>query len=239
MAAWIALALLVVAGLVLVIAPGEATAMGLNTTELAVAVAGVAAAIFVGVPLAGQYRGRLATAARDLLVWGAIILALVAAYGFRDQFELVASRVMDELQPAGTDLGVATEAAGEQAVRLRKRSDGHFVARAVVEGTQITMLVDTGASSVVLRSTDAERAGIDTAGLSYVVPVQTANGTAFAARVRLKSVSVGTITYENVEALIAQAGALDESLLGMSFLSRLGSYEFSGDYLTLRSARSG
>ncbi|MFO1172888.1 MAG: TIGR02281 family clan AA aspartic protease [Hyphomicrobiaceae bacterium] len=239
MAAWIALALLVVAGLVLVVAPGQGSALGLDTTNLALVVAGVATVIFVGVPLAGQYRGRLAAAARDLLVWGAILLALVAAYGFRDQLQMVASRVMEELTPAGTDLGVATETAGEQAVRLRKRSDGHFVARAVVEGTQITMLIDTGASSVVLKSTDAERAGIDTGGLAYVVPVQTANGTAFAARTRLKSVAVGTIAYENVEALIAQAGALDESLLGMSFLSRLGSYEFSGDYLTLRSGRSG
>ncbi len=239
MAAWIALALLVVAGLVLVVAPGQSSALGLDTTELALVVAGVATAIFVGAPLAGQYRGRMAAAARDLLVWGAILLALVAAYGFRDQFQMVASRVVEELAPAGTDLGVATETQGEQAVRLRKRSDGHFVARAVVEGTQITMLIDTGASSVVLKSTDAERAGIDTGSLSYVVPVQTANGTTFAARARLKSVAVGTIGYENVEALIAQAGALDESLLGMSFLSRLGSYEFSGDYLTLRNSRGG
>ena len=239
MAAWLALALLVVAGLVLILAPDQGAILGLDTTELAVAVAGIAAAIFVGVRRASQYRGRWANAARDLMLWAAVLLALVAAYGFRDQVQLVASRVMEELTPAGTDLGVATQTPGEQAVRLRKRSDGHFVARAVVEGSQITMLVDTGASSVVLKSTDAERAGIDTGGLSYVVPVQTANGTAFAARARLKSIAVGTIAYENVEALIAQAGALDESLLGMSFLSRLGSYEFSGDYLTLRSSRGG
>ncbi len=101
------------------------------------------------------------------------------------------------------------------------------------------MLVDTGASSVVLKSTDAERAGIDLARLAYVVPVQTANGTAFAAPIRLKSIVVGTIAFGDVEALVAQSGALDESLLGMSFLSKLGSYEFSGDYLTLRSRRGG
>jgi aspartyl protease family protein len=47
-------------------------------------------------------------------------------------------------------------------------------------------------------------------------------------------VTIGSIRLEQVEALIARPGALRESLLGMSFLSRLKSYEFSGDYLTLR-----
>jgi aspartyl protease family protein len=70
--------------------------------------------------------------------------------------------------------------------------------------------------------------------LSFNVPVQTANGTAFAASVRLPSISVGPIVMEQVEALVAQPGALKESLLGMSFLRRLRSYEFSGDYLTFR-----
>jgi aspartyl protease family protein len=235
MAAWIALGLLVVAGLVLVLSPDQGSVAGLSPTEVALVVAGVAAAIFVGAPLAGQYRGRMAAALRDLVVWGGLLLGLVAVYGFRDELEVVAARVIGELSPAGTDLGAPAQSEGEQAVRLRKRSDGHFVARTLVDGTPITMLIDTGASSVVLKSTDAERIGIDTAGLDYMIPVQTANGTAFAARTRLKSIAVGTIAYPNVEALIAQAGALEESLLGMSFLSRLGSYEVSGDYLTLRS----
>lgn len=235
MAAWFGLGVLVLAGLVLVLSPDQGSIAGLSTTEVALIVAGVAAAIFIGAPLAGQYRGRMGNAVRDLAVWGGLLLGLVAAYGFRDELQVVAARVIGELSPAGTDLGATSEIAGEQAVRLRKRSDGHFVARTLVDGSPVTMLIDTGASSVVLKSTDAERIGIDTAGLDYLIPVQTANGTAFAARTRLKSVAVGTIVYGNVEALIAQSGALDESLLGMSFLSRLGSYEVSGDYLTLRS----
>jgi aspartyl protease family protein len=66
------------------------------------------------------------------------------------------------------------------------------------------------------------------------VPVLTANGRTMAARVWLDDVSVGPLDRTRVEALIAQPGALSQSLLGMSFLSRLRSYEFSGDYLTLR-----
>jgi aspartyl protease family protein len=195
--------------------------------------------VFVGYPLLREYRGRAREIVRDVVVWGAMGLGLVAVYGFRDELKIVAMRVIDELSPAGTDLGGEPLSAGEQAVRLRKRSDGHFVARTVVDGTQVTMLVDTGASSIVLKSTDAQRIGIDTRVLDYTVPVQTANGTTFAAPVRLKTIAVGTLAFDDIDALVAQSGTLEESLLGMSFLSKLGSYEFSGDYLTLRSGRGG
>ena len=67
------------------------------------------------------------------------------------------------------------------------------------------------------------------------MPVQTANGTTYAAHVRLRNLTLGPINLTDVDALVAKPGALKENLLGMSFLSRLRSYEFSGDYLTLRS----
>jgi aspartyl protease family protein len=52
--------------------------------------------------------------------------------------------------------------------------------------------------------------------------------------VRLRNLTLGSISLDNVEALVARPGSLKENLLGMSFLSRLRSYEFSGDFLTLR-----
>jgi aspartyl protease family protein len=64
--------------------------------------------------------------------------------------------------------------------------------------------------------------------------VHTANGRSMTARVRLDNVAIGPLDRQKVEALIAKPGALTQSLLGMSFLSRLRSYEFSGDFLTLR-----
>jgi aspartyl protease family protein len=120
-------------------------------------------------------------------------------------------------------------------VRLRRRPDGHFVVRAQVNGTSVPMLIDTGATTIVLRPADARQAGLDVDRLSYSVPVQTANGMAYAAAVRLRQVTVGPIVIDGVDALVARPGALKESLLGMNFLRRLKSYEFSGDYLTLRS----
>jgi aspartyl protease family protein len=70
--------------------------------------------------------------------------------------------------------------------------------------------------------------------LTFTVPVLTANGRTVAARVRLDSVAIGPLQREDVDALVAEPKALTESLLGMSFLGRLRSYEFSGDFLTLR-----
>jgi aspartyl protease family protein len=103
-----------------------------------------------------------------------------------------------------------------------------------VNGKEISMIVDTGASSIVLRPEDARKAGIPVDDLTYSIPVLTANGRAMAARIQLDQVAIGPLDRKKVEALVAKEGALTQSLLGMSFLSRLRSYEFSGDFLTLR-----
>ncbi len=145
-----------------------------------------------------------------------------------------AVRITGELTPPGYVTDVETNAAGEHSVRLRRRSNGHFAARGEVNGTALTMLVDTGASTVVLKPADAEKAGIDISNLSYTVAVDTANGSTYAAPVRLKAITIGPIEVRDVEALVAKPGTLKESLLGISFLKRLRSYEFSGEYLTLR-----
>jgi aspartyl protease family protein len=145
----------------------------------------------------------------------------------------IATRVVVELLP-GSAMTVEQRAGGLTEVRIRKRLDGHFTATTKVNGKKISMIVDTGASTIVLRPEDARKAGIDVSKLIYRVPVITANGRTVAARVRLKEVAIGPLDRNNVDALVSQPGALTQSLLGMSFLSRLRSYEFSGDFLTLR-----
>ena len=143
-----------------------------------------------------------------------------------------------KLALAGHDVTFIARGAHLRAIRERGllvwSPLGDFVARGAANGISLSLLIDTGASTVVLKTADAARVGIDTNALSFTTPVSTANGTTFAAPVRLKSVSVGPLEIRDVEALVAQPGALNENLLGMSFLKRLRSYEFSGDFLTLR-----
>ncbi len=234
MGAWIGLALLIGAGAVLVLRHDAGTIAGFDNADFAGIVAALALLIFLGGAMFSGYRGRFTGAMRDALAWGVIALALIAGYSYRDQILPVAQRIAGELLP-GTPIQFDTGEKNSPGVRIRKQQNGQFIAQVHANGAKINMVIDTGASTVVLNPSDAARAGIKLESLRYSVPVQTANGTSFAARVRLRNVSVGPVSIDNVEALIAKPGALRESLLGMSFLSRLRSYEFSGDFLTLRS----
>ncbi len=95
------------------------------------------------------------------------------------------------------------------------------------------MIFDTGASAVVLTVEDAQGAGIDTSRLRYNVPVATANGRGMAARVKLDRLEVGGIVREGVTAFVSEEGAMDVSLLGMTFLETLTRYSVSGNTLEL------
>lgn len=234
MIVWVAIGLLILAGFVLVLNHDAGSIGGLDNSTIA-SLAALTALLIVWLPnVVRRYAGAYVTALRDVVVWAAIALVLVAVYAYRNEFKEVAMRITGELAPAGTAIDVSDAESGQSAVRLRRDTTGHFKADAAVNGESVSMIVDTGATTIVLTMRDAERAGIATADLSFMVPVQTANGEAFAAPVRLESVAVGPIVLSGVEALVAKPGALSESLLGMNFLSRLRSYEFSGDFLTLR-----
>jgi aspartyl protease family protein len=208
--------------------------LGLTTPDALYLLAGL---LIAALTFASLMRGRdfgILKALRDLTAWAAIMLALVAGYSFRDDLLALSARVVAEIAPPGSILRADTQTDGDKAVRIRRRPDGHFIARTDLNGFTMTMLVDTGASTVVLKPADAQKIGIDVDKLRYTVPVQTANGTTYAAAVKLKRVAVGPIQFTEIDALVAKPGALRDSLLGMSFLNRLRSYEFSGDFLTLR-----
>ena len=194
---------------------------------------GVALLVFLGGGMLSRYRGQASSMLRDAVTWAALGLALVTLYSYRDDLMPMAGRLAGELLP-GSAMIVEERANGPVEVKIRRRLDGHFTAKVNVNGKPIFMIVDTGASTIVLRPEDAAKAGIDVHRLTYTVPVMTANGRTAAARVRLDTVAIGPLDRQKVDALVAEPNALSESLLGMSFLGRLHSYEFSGDFLTLR-----
>ncbi len=180
--------------------------------------------------LAGR-RGDTGQALRNLAIWLVIILGLVAAYLYRNDANQFAGRMVAGLMPGRAV--VVTGRDGTEVI-IQKALGGHFQADVSVDGKTIPMLVDTGASSVVLSFDDAAAIGIDTAGLAYTVRVMTANGPAMAAPIRLDEIAIGPISRSNVRAMVAQDGMLNESLLGMSFLSTLSSLNMQTDELRLR-----
>ncbi len=232
MTSWVALFILALAGMLLVSNESGMIA-GLDSTSFGYVALCLALVVFVGGGLLGSYRGRIGAMMRDAVTWLALGLGLVTLYAYKEELMPLAARVVVELLP-GSAMTVEQSTGGVTEVRIRKRLDGHFTAMVEVNGKTISMIVDTGASTIVLRPEDAKKAGIDIDGLSFLVPVITANGRTLAARVSLEEVAIGPLDRQKVDALVAQPGALTQSLLGMSFLSRLRSYEFSGDFLTLR-----
>lgn len=231
---FLAIGLLIVgAGLYALTGDGD-TIAGLPREDFPRLAGLLAILIFVMAGAARLTAGRAAYALKALGSWLAIGLVVFVLYAYRGEIGEVGGRVVQELQP-GTVQTLSPGIAGRGAViKIRKDGD-HFIARAQVNGKKVLMTIDTGASTVVLRSEDARRAGIALDRLVYSVPVETANGRAFAARVKLDKVSVGELSLEKVDALVTRPGALHQSLLGMSFLSRLRSYEFSGNQLLMRS----
>jgi clan AA aspartic protease (TIGR02281 family) len=121
-----------------------------------------------------------------------------------------------------------------RAVQIPRGQGGEFGLQARINGVAAPMVIDTGATSVVLTYETAKAAGLPLELLSYTVQVDTANGRARAASVTLDRLTVGGIVERSVPALIAQAGQLRTSLLGMSFLNRLESWEVRGDKLMMR-----
>ncbi|MEM7774484.1 MAG: TIGR02281 family clan AA aspartic protease [Pseudomonadota bacterium] len=231
---WILLALLMSAAIGALVLGDGGTLGGFDGGMLASATALLALLIFLGSSLGRDYIGRAGQAMKDFAIWVGIALVLVLGYSFRDEAQLIYQRLAGELMPPGTGIHVGTNEVGQRAVRIRKRPDGHFAVRSRVNGQSVTMLVDTGATTIVLTPADAQAAGIQTDTLRYTIPVQTANGTAYAAAVRLGAIAVGPIELRGLDALVAKQGALRESLLGMNFLKELRDFRFTGEFLTLR-----
>lgn len=116
---------------------------------------------------------------------------------------------------------------------LTKEGDGHYWADADVDGTHVKFMVDTGASTVALTYRDAQRIGLDPDSLDYAWRVGTAGGDVMGASVLLERIRIGQVEVENVEAMVLREG-LRQSLLGMTFLGELDSYEFRRRNLILR-----
>jgi aspartyl protease family protein len=117
---------------------------------------------------------------------------------------------------------------------LKAGNNGHYRVKAAINHSDIEVMVDTGASVVALSYEDAQTAGLRPNTLDYNIPVSTANGVVNAARVKLDRVEIDTIRVENVDAMVLPAGALNGTLLGMSFLSKLDSFKSESGVLTLK-----
>lgn len=175
---------------------------------------------------------RFGQVARTMAIWLLILLALMAGYQYRYELQDVASRLSAGLVP-GSPLSI-TDTDGRAAVMIDRRANGHFEVRAEIDGTPLTVMIDTGATGTVLTFEDARRAGYEPETLRFEIPVMTANGQASAARVVADEIRIGDIVRRRVPVMVAQSGRLERSLLGMNFIGTLSGFDMRGERLVLR-----
>lgn len=227
-----ALLLLVIAalgGLLLVVLFGDVSLDTLTGWPIATAVITALVLLYLATHYGGRGEGRFG---RLLMFIAGVAVAASGILFLRNNPPALLSNLI-ATSKRDDDTGLQSPNA-PASVRIRRGEDGRFVANAEINGQALPMLIDSGAATVVLRQSEAERAGIDVKDLTFDTPLKTANGTSYLAAVRLKSVRVGSIAVDDVEALVAKPGTLNENLLGMSFLRRLTSYAITGDFVTLR-----
>jgi aspartyl protease family protein len=224
---WIVVAALGIAVLALALRHEQGTVLGFGLDTFASLIAGVVLIFMVMGAVVSVLYHRLGYAIRAGVFWICIAGLLMLGYTFRGEIETVGERVLGELVP-GRPMSAG------RAVEIARARDGDFSVRAEINGARFTMLVDTGATSVVLTPDAARAAGLPVDLLKFDVTIETANGRGRAAAVILDRVAVGGIVERRVPALVSAPGDLKTSLLGMTFLNRLESVEIRGSRLVMR-----
>ena len=224
---WLLLVILATV-LLLLVARSDGTIMATQRpADVASLAIKIALAAFVGALVLTLLRKRFSRALETGMLWLAVALLLVVGYGFQSELHEVSDRLFAEYLPGRA-------MSRSRVVEVTRGGQGNFAVAAHLNSARISMVLDTGASSVVLTQDAAKAAGLPVEVLTYTVSIETANGRTRAAPVTLNSLAVGGIVERSVPALIAQPGQLRTNLLGMTFLNRLESWEVRGDKLVMR-----
>lgn len=159
--------------------------------------------------------------------------ALAGRVGTPDGVHSINSGASSESAGTSADASSSfSQSTGADALVLDRRDDGHFYADVEVNGVPISMLVDTGASSVALSAEDARRAGIATTiGMNEVIG-EGAGGAVQGELVTIERIRLSGIEQSGVQAAVLKGGST--SLLGQSFLRDFDSVEIRGDRMHLR-----
>ena len=110
---------------------------------------------------------------------------------------------------------------------------GMFLQTGTINGRSVEFLVDTGATSIAMNTTQAKRLGIRYRIEGKASSVSTASGFVKAYEVKLKTVSLGSIKQRNIRAMVIDGKHPGPILLGMTFLSNL-KVDTQGTVMTLK-----
>ncbi|RST64121.1 retropepsin-like aspartic protease family protein [Candidatus Aquarickettsia rohweri] len=159
--------------------------------------------------------------------WVIIIGVLLIGFSYKSELVRIYNRVYANLIPGNYVKD------NKKTVIVYANQYGHYYVNSITQGANIKYLIDTGATTVSLTRADAEKIGIDINKLNYTQKVSTANGIVLSAPVKLDYIQINDIIVEDIRASVSQDNGLEKSLLGMSFLNKLNSFEVSDDSLKM------
>lgn len=163
----------------------------------------------------------LGKAFKMVLAWVAIFAVAFGLFAFRSEFSSIGQRLRAEATGALIEEG--------EAVRIPISDDGHFWVTAKLNGQDVRLMVDSGASITTVSRNVAETAGLPTDGYKGIV--RTANGAIAVTRSR------GHLQFASIDRPDLGVHINDQddvNLLGMNFLSSLESWRVEGNYLVLQ-----
>lgn len=171
------------------------------------------------------------------------LLFVALAVGAALTVPKIAERTLDDAarkaQPTTTSAAPvkrqsSPSGSARRSVVLSADARGHFQGTFRINGRKIDGLIDTGASVIALNRSTARKLGVSVKASDFTYRVNTANGVAKAAHAVLRRVEIQSIRVDNVDALILDDKSLSGTLIGMSFLNKLGSYQARDGELVLK-----
>lgn len=166
-----------------------------------------------------QNKGGLSKMVRDASAWVFIFVGTLAVIGLWGD-------IRQNVMPSQT---VFTQ---DGRIELPRAEDGHYYVDLTINGRSVPFVVDTGATSVVMTRSDAERIGLDPDKLVFFTQAMTANGPVETAPVTLDAVTLGPFQDQAVPAYV-NGGDMDTSLLGMTYLDRFDSIQITNGKMIL------
>lgn len=170
-------------------------------------------------------RVRLLRNILNFVVTVGLIGLLIVVVVQRGQFDPYFSRLVSALHLGGQ------EVVGKE-VRIRMAADGHFWARASINGVERRMLIDSGATLTALSADTAQAAGLEINAQLFPVVLQTANGAVTAKTSNVPELRLGDIVAHDLPVVVSPAFG-KTNVLGMNFLSMLKSWHVENRTLVL------
>ncbi len=185
----------------------------------------IGALVLVGSALFSRRIG-LGEIVRTALAWVAIFAVFIVGFSYQRELLAVWSRVSGEM------IGANEQAIVGDTLRIRQSADGHFWVDAKVNAKPVRFLIDSGATTTAMTLRTAQRAGIDMSESPFPVVLITANGSVEAQRGTIQSLQIGPMVAQDLPVVVAEEFG-DSNVIGMNFLSKLGSWRVEGAEMVL------